>query len=266
MKTSKRLFLGLLLISLSVIFLFITVVWFLAKYNDNFFNEVIIILGAMAIIFIFLIGLGLVSLIITIWRAKANSSLLNLMLVAVNTLFPIALSLGKLLHIEHESIKRSFIAVNNELVKSQKLLFKPEEMLILAPHCLQWSKCPYKITLDVNNCRRCGKCNVSFLHSIQEKYGVKFIVVSGGTSARKVVKELKPKGIIAIACEQDLTSGIQEISPLPVLGVLNLRPEGPCYNTNIEPIILEMAVISFLQGKPIFKTDLKSENIAKANS
>lgn len=245
----KRIFLGLLLGSLVVIFMAAIGLGLIAKYNDNFFNQVVLFFGLLAIFFMILIGFGLLCLVIAIWRAKVNSSFfLNLMLTAINFLFPIALSLGKLIHVKQETIKRSFIAVNNELVKSQNLQFKPTEILILAPHCLQWSKCSHKITLDVNNCKRCGKCSIDFLHKIREKYGVNFIVVSGGTLARKFVKELKPKGIVAIACEQDLTSGIQETSPLPVLGILNLRPYGPCYNTSLDHEVLEKAVVNFLKG------------------
>lgn len=258
----KRVFLGLLLGSLTVIFIAIVSLSVVAKHNANFFNQVVLFLGSLAIIFLGLIAFGLLCLIIAIWRAKVNSSLLNLMLTTINTLFPIALSLGKLLNVSQETIKNSFIAVNNELVENQGLHFKPEDLLILAPHCLQWNKCPYKITLDVNNCRRCGKCSINILHSVKDKYGVKFIVVSGGTLARKFVKELKPKGIVAIACEQDLTSGIQETYPIPVLGILNIRPNGPCFNTDFDPRLLEDAVLNFLQSKIELKKELKRDSFS----
>lgn len=245
----KRVFLGLLLASLLVILMVTVTLGLVAKYNDNFFNKVVLFFGAITLVFMALAGFGLFLLIIAVWRAKVNSSFLKLMLTTINTLFPIALSLGKLLHVSKETIKKSFIAVNNSLVQSQSFSFRPEDLLILAPHCLQWSKCPHKITLDVNNCRRCGKCAIDFLHKVRDKYAVKFVVVSGGTLARKFVKEVKPKGIVAIACEQDLTSGIQEISPLPVLGVINLRPNGPCFNTDVDYDMLEKAVVSFLKDK-----------------
>ncbi|WP_242864780.1 DUF116 domain-containing protein [Youngiibacter fragilis] len=37
--------------------------------------------------------------------------------------------------------------------------------------------------------------------------------------------------IIAVACERDLSSGIQDTYPLPVYGILNKRPKGPCLDT-----------------------------------
>ena len=52
--------------------------------------------------------------------------------------------------------------------------------------------------------------------------------------ARQVVKETRPKAVLAIACERDLMSGIQDVYPLPAVGVLNIRPNGPCYNTRVD--------------------------------
>jgi len=45
--------------------------------------------------------------------------------------------------------------------------------------------------------------------------------------------ETRPDLIIAVACERDLTSGIQDTAPLPVYGVFNQRPFGPCLNTQV---------------------------------
>ena len=45
---------------------------------------------------------------------------------------------------------------------------------------------------------------------------------------------MRPKAVLAIACERDLMSGIQDVFPLPAVGVLNIRPNGPCYNTSVD--------------------------------
>lgn len=64
--------------------------------------------------------------------------------------------------------------------------------------------------------------------------------------ARQMVKQARPKAIVAVACERDLTSGIQDVFPLPVLGVLNERPFGPCFNTRVDIDKLEEAILVFL--------------------
>ncbi|MGI6553283.1 MAG: DUF116 domain-containing protein [Bacillota bacterium] len=90
---------------------------------------------------------------------------------------------------DKEKIRASFVAVNNQLVHNRGLKVDPGDILILAPHCLQWSQCPHKITVDVNNCRRCGRCPISDLHRLAETYGVRFAVATGGTLARSFVKK-----------------------------------------------------------------------------
>ena len=90
------------------------------------------------------------------------------------------------------------------------------------------------MTHDVYNCKQCDRCQVGGLLKIAKEYGCQFIVVTGGTLARMKVKEAKPKAIIAIACERDLASGMADVFPIPVIGVLNERPNGPCCNTTVD--------------------------------
>ena len=64
--------------------------------------------------------------------------------------------------------------------------------------------------------------------------GFHFFVATGGTLARQIIYNMRPKAVLAIACERDLMSGIQDVFPLPAVGVLNIRPNGPCYNTSVD--------------------------------
>jgi len=71
-------------------------------------------------------------------------------------------------------------------------------------------------------------------------------VATGGTLARKIVVEKKSEIIIGVACERDLTSGIQDSYPIPVLGILNERPFGPCYDTDVDLGLVEKGMLTFL--------------------
>lgn len=55
--------------------------------------------------------------------------------------------------------------------------------------------------------------------------------------------------IIGVACERDLTSGIQDSYPIPVYGILNSRPNGPCIDTDVDLDIVEEGVRAFLGGE-----------------
>ncbi len=249
MRYRKRVFIGLISLSLLIFFGLLIFSWHLIFNTSGTYQQIVtFIIISLLFLILFLMGFGIVGLVIALLREKSMPSFLqNLMLMAVNFLFPIALSLGKIFKIDKNIIRSSFIEVNNQLVKGKKLAVKPENIMILAPHCLQKSNCSYKITIDVNNCARCGKCPIDDLHTIADNYGVKFVVASGGTLARKFIERYRPKAVVAIACERDLTSGIKDCEPLPVLGVLNIRPEGPCFNTKVNMKAVEDAIKYFVE-------------------
>jgi hypothetical protein len=98
----------------------------------------------------------------------------------------------------------------------------------------------------VENCKACGKCKIKDLVALSEKYHVPASVATGGTLARRIVVEKRPTVIIAVACERDLTSGIQDSYPIPVFGILNNRPFGPCYDTDVDLELVEQGMITFL--------------------
>ena len=172
----------------------------------------------------------------------------------INFLYPLALFLGKTIGISKRRVEQSFIEVSNHLVWRQHIRVPADRLLVLTPHCIQLDTCPFKVTRDIHNCHKCGGCGVGKLLELSEKYGVHVAIVTGGTLARQAVKKARPKAILAVACERDLSSGIQDVFPLPVIGVLNDRPNGPCFNTCADMGKVEQAIRSFI----------KEENGAKA--
>lgn len=88
---------------------------------------------------------------------------------------------------------------------------------------------------------------IAGLLALRDKYGVRLAIATGGSVARRIVVEAKPQLIVAVACERDLTSGIQDTYPLPVFGVLNHRHQGPCQNTLVDLNLVEAALERLLK-------------------
>lgn len=191
---------------------------------------------------------GFLGVLLTLAAARTWEPLQAPTRVAVNALFPVVLALGRLLGINTDHIRRSFIEVNNQLVRARRIKVLPHEILLLLPHCLQYSECPHKITVHVANCRRCGRCLIGELLALKDRCGFNLGVATGGTLARHYVRKYRPRAIVAVACERDLSSGILDTNPLPVLGVVNERPHGPCFNTTVSLAQVEGAIFSFLQA------------------
>jgi hypothetical protein len=72
------------------------------------------------------------------------------------------------------------------------------------------------------------------LKQIARDFSVKVAIATGGTLARKIIIGTNPKCIIAVACQRDLVDGLLEVFPIPVYGILNIRPFGPCINTTLD--------------------------------
>jgi uncharacterized protein len=84
------------------------------------------------------------------------------------------------------------------------------ELLLLIPRCLS------KETLD-------GVLRVA------GRYGVPVFVATRGQLARRVIRERRPRAVVAVACERDMVSGLHDVAgKVPVLGLTMTLPAGPC--------------------------------------
>ena len=235
-RPRKRLFLALLSLSLLVTGGVVYAVWHVSYLGLSEISRYLPLLlgGFLAAVFLFT-GLGLVGIVGAILGMPYLSVFQRKTYALINLLFPIAIMLGKIFGVNRRKIERSFIAVSTQIIRQQHIKVPADRLLVVTPHCLQLASCPHKITRDpMENCQRCGRCDIGALVQLAEEMGFHFFVVTGGTLARQTVKTIRPKAVLAIACERDLTSGIQDVYPLPAVGVLNIRPNGPCYNTHVD--------------------------------
>jgi hypothetical protein len=243
----KYLYLNLSVISLAFLMGMTTLLWwFIApRLDDIYYLFRPISLIALRVFFIVLL-IGTFMVILTSLTEK-NFVIVKFAVKLFNRImYPITIIVGRILGFKKEQIRESYVHVNNSFIKAMKLRFDAKEVLILLPHCLQNNKCNVRISNDINNCKHCGRCDIGSLISLAEKYKVSIAIANGGTLARRIVKKYKPLFIIAVACDRDLVSGILDVYPLPVYGVFNQRPEGPCFNTRVDVKLLETALQELL--------------------
>lgn len=132
-----------------------------------------------------------------------------------------------------EVIDKQFVSLSNMMTKLRKKKCPPEALLLLFPHCIQNSKCKQNIKHDLNECKRCGKCKVKDLLEISEEYGISIAIASGGRIALKRVMAEEIQGVVAIACEKELRTGLMAAMPKAIFAVPNLRPNGYCIDTDV---------------------------------
>jgi hypothetical protein len=243
----KRLFISVAAGGLALLAAAAGVAWYLiAPRLEQFYEGLPEIVGIAALLGASAIGLGLALVALSALTGRRVLFSQRITNTVVRILFPPVMMLARLIGIERERVQRSFIAVNNTLVEAGRDTIGRGRILLLLPHCLQSTTCRHRITGGlIENCEGCGACVIAGLLSMAKQNDLALAVATGGTLARRVIGEVRPKAIIAVACETDLTTGIQDSYPLPVLGVLNERPNGPCRDTTVDLERVKEAVAFF---------------------
>ncbi len=163
--------------------------------------------------------------------------------ITLKILYPVLMFTGSFLKKKKETYQSYIICLNNRLVRNEKI--HPQKILLLLPHCLQMNECDIRLTYNIYNCKRCGRCGIKDLIQIAEENNMTLFIATGGSLARRILNELKPDAVIAVACENDLSSGLADTYPLPVLGIPNKRPFGPCLNTQVDLVKVKDAIEFF---------------------
>jgi hypothetical protein len=233
--TTISILLGILIVSV------VTINIFISSLTDIFtiFIDIIAAIISLSIIFSILITNKVIK------DKKVNALAMKINFKIVSILFPIITFVADLIGISKNEIRKVYVKLNNKYIYSNEYSIKNEEILILIPHCVQKNSCKLKVTTNIETCAKCGLCNIGDLVKLKEKTNVNIFVATGGTLARKIIVDNKPKAIIAVACERDLTAGVQDVRKIPVLGVFNKRPNGPCVDTSIDVKEIEQAIKFF---------------------
>lgn len=116
-----------------------------------------------------------------------------------------------------------------------------EGRIVLLPQCMRHPNCKARCDpVHGYECKRCGLCDIAKICEAGDRYNFKVFVIPGGSFVKKIFKEYRPKACMGVACYNELAEDMQEVSFVPLQGVLLLR-DG-CFNTeaNVEEIIRKM--------------------------
>ena len=150
---------------------------------------------------------------------------------AAAKILPLTLAIARRLGIPRDRLANSFVRFSNAIVRASHRP-GPGKTIILIPRCLR----------------------PEVRKAVQEmgaRAGIGVFTATGGGEARQIIRRERPSGVIGVACERDLISGISDVAPkIPTLGVANKRPEGPCKNTLIDLDELRTAIETLTGSRP----------------
>ena len=248
-RQQQGIFVKLLILTCLILLVVSFILWYIPYLGlSTIHSQLPLLLAIVLGVAMLLILCGAGTLIITLYWGREFFLSRKLRGIFIEVLFPLMVFWGRIIGISKERIQRSFIETNNQLVHSNSRKTKPTRLLLLLPQCIQDFDCDIKITGNIQNCKRCGTCEIKDLLELAERHKVETAVATGGTLARSIIVKMRPQAIVAVACELDLTSGIRDTYPIPVIGVLNQRPNGPCYNTTVSIAEVKEALLHFMEG------------------
>ena len=143
-------------------------------------------------------------------------------------LMPLASAVSELFGVQRDWTQHSSVVVYDRLATARTQRVRADELLILIPRCL--SRAALDAVLD-----------------IAKRYNVHTFVATRGQLARRVIRERRPKAVVAVACERDMVSGLHDVAGrVPVLGLTMQLPNGPCKDASIDVEKMEEFVKKFL--------------------
>jgi uncharacterized protein len=243
-EAGRRLFLGFMVFSIVLLTLGLLFIWYMIKPRvvqlspimaDILQKGLLIVIGLLFIIFSQTI-LSIVTnrnFIVRVGKFKFSITFLTTFI----------LSLGNKFGVSYDRMGNSFIKVSNSLIRTTRWKMSRSKVIILLPRCLR---------------RPVQKQIIG----LAKQYQCLTFTVPGGELARKIIIEQKPTAVIGVACERDLLSGIKDVRHIPVIGIPNQRPEGPCKNTTVDFQKIEEA-IRFFMG---LDTNFSANNLQPAKS
>lgn len=216
-------------------------------FTIDLYNIILRILIIAAILVMIFVAIAAAAIFTAVKKRRVNAFLMFFIRPGLKFVMPFALFITDLLKRDKDILRGLFVEISNLLVSSARIKKRPDRIMVLLPQCIQNSECTHKVTGKISNCRKCGRCVIGRILDLVEEKGVKAYVVTGGTAARSIVAREKPGMVLSVACERDLVAGITDVSHIPVLGVVNKRPEGPCFNTTVDVELLRKKLDSIIE-------------------
>ncbi len=191
----------------------------------------------LAVLWIAPLAVLAVATLVLALSGHAPRRLLGPARTALKLLLPVALGLARVTGSSRDQVRAGFVHGHNLLVTSQLPTAgagRGSGSLLLLPHCMQRADCPHRLTWQVGNCRRCGGCPVGDALDLAERAGFQVAVASGGTQARMLLKRVRPRLVLAVACERELAEGISDVGDVSVVALINQQPLGACRDTAVD--------------------------------
>ena len=139
----------------------------------------------------------------------------------------------RILGIRPENIDNLYIEIKNSMHEDNFRKTPKSKTIVFLPQCLRdCNKCKARIEEFGYRCVKCSNtCKARKIKEMSEGLGYRTFIVPGGSMVSRVIKELKPKAVLGVACKKELIMAFDEINV--VTQGIELLKDG-CVNTDVD--------------------------------
>lgn len=151
--------------------------------------------------------------------------------VAIQKLEQLATKVG----VEEKELFQLYVDSKNRSLVKYFASTPYNERVLLLPQCLRAKDCPAELGKYGYECQGCGRCSVEKIRHVAQNLGYKgTYILPGGSIAKKILLEMKPKAALGVACFKELVLGSYLCEKLGIIGQGVALVRDGCINTLVD--------------------------------
>jgi hypothetical protein len=151
--------------------------------------------------------------------------------VALQKLEQLATKVG----VEEKELFQLYVETKNRSLEKKFSSTPYNQRILLLPQCLRAKDCPAELGKYGYECKECGRCSVEKIKHVTKDLGYKgTFILPGGSIAKKILVEMKPKASLGVACFKELVLGSYLCEKLGIIGQGVALLKDGCINTIVD--------------------------------
>ena len=151
--------------------------------------------------------------------------------LALHKLEQVATKVG----VEEKELFQLYVETKNRSLIQSFASTPYNERVLMLPQCLRAKDCPAEMGKYGYECQQCGRCSITKIMHLTKDLGYKgAFILPGGSLAKKILFELKPKASLGVACSKELVLGSYLCEKMGVIGQGVALLRDGCINTLVD--------------------------------
>lgn len=156
----------------------------------------------------------------------------KLLLFTIDVFYGLFKKFSENLGVDAKIVDQIGVEVRNKVNEKIFRKTKPQDKILVLPHCLRHKDCEATLESSGLVCKSCNLCVIGVLKDKGEEMGYEVFIIPGSTFLKKIVEKNRFKAVLGVACYQDLNLSMMKLSKFSCQGVPLLK-DG-CVNTKVD--------------------------------